>query len=30
MSNYEFDRGSQDIALLRNISKVAAAAHMPA
>jgi len=29
MSNYEFDRSPQDIALLRNISKVAAAAHMP-
>ncbi|WP_046383737.1 type VI secretion system contractile sheath large subunit [Pseudomonas veronii] len=29
ISNYEFDRGPQDIALLRNISKVAAAAHMP-
>jgi len=29
ISNYEFDRGAQDIALLRNISKVAAAAHMP-
>jgi type VI secretion system protein ImpC len=29
VSNYEFDRGPQDIALLRNISKVAAAAHMP-
>jgi type VI secretion system protein ImpC len=29
ISNYEFDRGPQDIALLRSISKVAAAAHMP-
>ncbi|WP_409311554.1 type VI secretion system contractile sheath large subunit [Pectobacterium sp. B1J-3] len=29
ISNYEFDRGPQDIALLRNISKVSAAAHMP-
>ena len=29
ISNYEFDRSSQDIALLRNISKVAASAHMP-
>lgn len=29
ISNYEFGRGPQDIALLRNISKVAAAAHMP-
>ncbi|MGH8417175.1 MAG: type VI secretion system contractile sheath large subunit [Pseudomonas sp.] len=29
ISNYEFNRGPQDIALLRNISKVAAAAHMP-
>ncbi|BBH12436.1 type VI secretion system contractile sheath large subunit [Chromobacterium haemolyticum] len=29
ISNYEFDRGPQDIALLRDISKVAAAAHMP-
>lgn len=29
ISNYEFDRRPQDIALLRNISKVAAAAHMP-
>ena len=29
ISNYEFDRNPQDIALLRNISKVAAAAHMP-
>ncbi|PXY94696.1 type VI secretion system contractile sheath large subunit [Frischella perrara] len=29
ISNYEFDRGAQDIALLRNVSKVAAAAHMP-
>ncbi|MGV8916524.1 MAG: type VI secretion system contractile sheath large subunit [Pseudomonas sp.] len=29
ISNYEFDRSPQDIALLRNISKVAAAAHMP-
>jgi type VI secretion system protein ImpC len=29
ISNYEFDRGPQDVALLRNISKVAAAAHMP-
>lgn len=29
ISNYEFDRNPQDIALLRNISKVSAAAHMP-
>jgi type VI secretion system protein ImpC len=29
ISNYAFDRGPQDIALLRNISKVSAAAHMP-
>ena len=29
ISNYEFGRGPQDMALLRNISKVAAAAHMP-
>ncbi|MCO6060370.1 type VI secretion system contractile sheath large subunit [Pseudomonas sp. MOB-449] len=29
ISNYQFDRSPQDIALLRNISKVAAAAHMP-
>ncbi|WP_213992511.1 type VI secretion system contractile sheath large subunit [Sodalis sp. dw_96] len=29
ISNFEFDRGPRDIALLRNISKVAAAAHMP-
>ncbi|AYW92031.1 type VI secretion system contractile sheath large subunit [Yersinia pseudotuberculosis] len=29
ISNYEFDRSPQDIALLRNVSKVAAAAHMP-
>jgi type VI secretion system protein ImpC len=29
ISNYEFDRSSQDIALLRNISKISAAAHMP-
>ncbi|WP_460141398.1 type VI secretion system contractile sheath large subunit [Pseudomonas sp. S2_E01] len=29
ISNFEFDRSPQDIALLRNISKVAAAAHMP-
>ncbi|WP_339416744.1 type VI secretion system contractile sheath large subunit [Pseudomonas sp. RL_105y_Pfl1_103] len=29
ISNYEFNRGPQDIALLRNISKVSAAAHMP-
>lgn len=29
IANYEFDRNPQDIALLRNISKVAAAAHMP-
>jgi type VI secretion system protein ImpC len=29
ISNYEFDRSPQDIALLRNISKVAAATHMP-
>ncbi|AZE72283.1 Uncharacterized protein ImpC [Pseudomonas synxantha] len=29
ISNYEFDNQPQDITLLRNISKVAAAAHMP-
>jgi type VI secretion system protein ImpC len=29
ISNYEFGRDPQDITLLRNISKVAAAAHMP-
>lgn len=29
ISNYEFDAGPQDIALLRNISKVSASAHMP-
>lgn len=29
ISDYEFDRSPQDIALLRNISKVSAAAHMP-
>ncbi len=29
ISAYEFDAGAQDIALLRNISKVSAAAHMP-
>lgn len=29
ISNYEFDASAQDIALLRNISKVSAAAHMP-
>ncbi|WP_420820605.1 type VI secretion system contractile sheath large subunit [Serratia microhaemolytica] len=29
ISNYEFDASSQDIALLRNLSKVAASAHMP-
>lgn len=29
ISNYEFDAGPQDVALLRNISKVSAAAHMP-
>lgn len=29
ISNYEFDSRPQDITLLRNISKVAAAAHMP-
>ncbi|CAK9889242.1 MULTISPECIES: type VI secretion system contractile sheath large subunit [Pseudomonas] len=29
ISNYEFDCSPQDIALLRNVSKVAAAAHMP-
>ncbi len=29
VSNYEFDRSPQDVALLRSISKVAAAAHMP-
>nr|WP_267915919.1 type VI secretion system contractile sheath large subunit [Paraburkholderia aspalathi] len=28
-SHYEFDRSPRDIALLRNISKVSAAAHMP-
>ena len=29
ISNYEFDRSPQDIALLRHISKVSASAHMP-
>ncbi len=29
IANYEFDASAPDIALLRNISKVAAAAHMP-
>jgi type VI secretion system protein ImpC len=29
VSSYEFDRSPQDIALLRNLSKVSAAAHMP-
>lgn len=29
ISAYEFDSGPQDVALLRNISKVSAAAHMP-
>jgi type VI secretion system protein ImpC len=29
VSDYEFENSPQDIALLRNISKVAAAAHMP-
>lgn len=29
IANYEFDAGTPDIALLRNLSKVAAAAHMP-
>ncbi|WP_313108920.1 type VI secretion system contractile sheath large subunit [Atlantibacter sp.] len=29
ISSYEFDASPQDVALLRNISKVAAAAHMP-
>jgi type VI secretion system protein ImpC len=29
IANYEFTRSPQDIALLRNVSKVAAAAHMP-
>lgn len=29
ISNYEFDASAQDVALLRNISKVAASAHMP-
>ncbi|KAB0631795.1 EvpB family type VI secretion protein [Burkholderia stagnalis] len=29
ISNYAFDRSAQDIALLRDISKVSAAAHMP-
>ena len=29
IANYEFDCSAQDIALLRNVSKVAAAAHMP-
>ncbi|GLQ48617.1 type VI secretion system contractile sheath large subunit [Dyella flava] len=29
ISNYEFDNSPQDVALLRNISKVAASAHVP-
>ncbi|WP_193014618.1 type VI secretion system contractile sheath large subunit [Proteus sp. FME41] len=29
VSNYEFDRSPQDIALLRNIAKISASAHMP-
>lgn len=29
VSSYEFDASAQDVALLRNISKVAASAHMP-
>lgn len=29
IADYEFSAGSQDIALLRNVAKVAAAAHMP-
>lgn len=29
ISSYEFDASAQDVALLRNISRVAAAAHMP-
>ncbi|SQC93369.1 Uncharacterized protein conserved in bacteria [Cedecea neteri] len=29
ISAYEFDASAQDVALLRNISKVSAAAHMP-
>ncbi|EAX1656868.1 type VI secretion system contractile sheath large subunit, partial [Salmonella enterica] len=29
ISSYEFDSSAQDVALLRNISKVSAAAHMP-
>ncbi|WP_445493458.1 type VI secretion system contractile sheath large subunit [Photorhabdus sp. SF281] len=29
IANYEFDAGAQDIALLRHIAKVSAAAHMP-
>jgi type VI secretion system protein ImpC len=29
IANYEFDASAPDVALLRNISKVAAAAHMP-
>ncbi|MXR98665.1 type VI secretion system contractile sheath domain-containing protein, partial [Enterobacter hormaechei] len=29
ISSYEFDASPQDVALLRNISKVSAAAHMP-
>jgi len=29
ISNYEFDASAQDVALLRNISKISAAAHMP-
>ncbi|MCZ7837236.1 type VI secretion system contractile sheath domain-containing protein, partial [Atlantibacter hermannii] len=29
ISAYEFDASAQDVALMRNISKVSAAAHMP-
>ena len=29
ISNYEFDASAQDVTLLRNISKISAAAHMP-
>ncbi|MDO2366509.1 type VI secretion system contractile sheath large subunit, partial [Escherichia coli] len=29
ISSYEFDNSPQDIALLRNISRVSAASHMP-
>ncbi len=29
ISSYEFDASAQDVALLRNISKISAAAHMP-